>query len=200
MRTCVIRASAGACPGALAASADLTTAKEAFAARLVEAMLDCGYRSARSAKSGVDVAPLAQIATVTREMARRYTEGKAIPDPNKMQVIAAGLGVRIAWLRDGEGDKHDARRELVAAQPVAEYRTLSQEALQVALAWSKLSPDTRTTMRDVIFMLSLGEKRFPWLRRGRPEKETYAQWEARQLQNFQAMSQLHSDRSKAKIK
>ena len=176
------------------------TAKEAFAERLVQAMLERGLRSSRNAKSGVDVAPLARAAQVTREMARRYTEGTAIPDLNKMSLIAQWLDVRLAWLRDGEGEKRvSARLATTAQEPAGEYGTLPNEALQVAIAWSKLSPDTRATMRDVLFMLSIGERRFPWLRRGRPEGETYDQWEHRQEQNFQAMSQLARDR-KHKVK
>jgi transcriptional regulator with XRE-family HTH domain len=170
-----------------------TNAKEQFAQRLIAAMLDVGHKSQRNAKSGVDVGPLAKVAKVTREMARRYTEGTATPDVNRMKLIADWLGVRLAWLRDGEGPQFAEGN--TARQPGATYANgLSEEAREVALAWQKLAPDTRTTMRDVIFMLSLGERRFPWLRRGRPTGETYIEWERRQEQNFAAMSRLQADR------
>lgn len=163
------------------------TAKEEFAKRLVEALLDHGHRSARNAKSGVDVGPLAKVAKVTREMARRYTEGSAIPDLNKMKLIAEWLGVRLAWLRDGEGAKHANGH--VARQEPAAY-ALTDEAREIALAWARLSPDTRVMMRDILFMLSLAERRFPWLRRGRPGGETYDQWEERQERAFKQMNDL----------
>ena len=176
------------------------SAKEEFAARLVEALLDSGHRSSRNAKSGVDVGPLAKHIKVTREMARRYTEGRAVPDLNKMKLMAEWLGVRLPWLRDGDGPKHERRTEVTAvAQQLASYDALSNEAKEVAIAWSRLSPDTRVMMRDVMFMLSLAERRFPWLRRGRPEGETYDQWERRQEQNFTAMGRLEQDR-KARVK
>lgn len=161
------------------------TAKEAFAQRLVEAMLDAGFRSSRNAKSGADVGPLAKAANVTREMARRYTEGKAVPDVNKMKVIADWLNVRLAWLRDGEGAKRGESN--LAQQPSAKY-DVGEEALEVARVWSRLSDDIRYMLRDQIFMLALAERRFPWLRRGKPSGETYAQWERRQERAF---SQLH---------
>jgi transcriptional regulator with XRE-family HTH domain len=168
------------------------SARQEFADRLIDAMLDAGYRSARNAKSGVDVGPLAKVAKVTREMARRYTEGTAIPDADRLKVIAEWLGVRLAWLRDGEGAKQPDN--FVAKERQASYDVLTAEAREVALAWSKLSPEVRATMRDVIFMLSLGERRFPWLRRGRPAGETYDEWERRQEQNFSAMVKLELDR------
>lgn len=153
-------------------------------------MLDVGHKSQRNAKSGVDVGPLAKVAKVTREMARRYTEGAAVPDLNRMRLIADWLGVRLAWLRDGEGPKFAEGN--IARQPTATAygNGISEEAREVALAWQKLAPETRTVLRDVIFVLSLGERRFPWLRRGRPAGETYDEWERRQEQNFAAMSDL----------
>lgn len=177
----------------------VTTAKEAFARRLVDAMLEHGYKSSRNAKSGVDVGPLAQKAGVSREMARRYTEGAAVPDLNKMSLIADWLAVRLAWLRDGEGPMRGGNSSLAAEQPRGNYEAVGEEAREVAVAWSRLSPDLRTTMRDIMFMLSLAERRFPWLRRGRPAGETYDEWERRQEQNFAAMSQLIADR-KARVK
>jgi transcriptional regulator with XRE-family HTH domain len=155
-------------------------------------MLDHGHRSARNAKSGVDVGPLSKATKVTREMARRYTEGGAIPDVNKMQKMADWLGVRLAWLRDGEGSKR--AEPLAAREDGGEYSVLGPEAREVAAAWAALSPDHRSVMRDLIFMLRLGERRFPWMLRGRPTSETYAEWERRQEDNFLVLSQLERDR------
>lgn len=155
-------------------------------------MRDIGLRSTRNAKSGVDAGPLAAEIKVTREMARRYTEGTAIPDLNKMERIAAWLGVRLPWLRDGEGPKRvDAPH---AAQTAGAYEPINAEAREIALAWSRLSPGHRDMMRDILYMLVLSERRFPWLLRGRPKSETYDQWERRQEQNFLAMSVLEADR------
>lgn len=170
----------------------ITTAREAFARRLIDALLDSGYRSQRNAKSGVDVAPLAKIASVTREMARRYTEGAALPDVNKMRVIADWLGVRVAWLRDGEGERRPGAG--AAKQEGGNYEALTPEAREVGLTWQRLSAPRREMVREVLFMLSLGENRFPWLLRGRPKSESYEEWERRQEQNFGALAVLERTR------
>lgn len=70
-----------------------------FAERLRAAMLRRGYASEGS-RSGVDVTRLAEAAQTTYEMARRYAEGAAIPRPDKMEAIAAWLGLspgELAW-------------------------------------------------------------------------------------------------------
>jgi transcriptional regulator with XRE-family HTH domain len=170
-------------------------AKKAFGERLAGAMLDRGYRSSRGARSGVDVNELRQRARVSREMARRYVEGEAVPDLERVVRIAEWLGVRVAWLLYGEGSRAAAGQ--AAAEPGAPHEELTAEAREVGRVWSRLSADTRSVMREVLFLLALGEKRFPWLRRGRPSGETYDQWEKRQEQNFSALAQLAADRKAA---
>lgn len=104
-----------------------------------------------------------------------------MPDVNRMKRIAEWLGVRLAWLRDDEGPKRQGER---VEQTPARYDQLSEEAREVALAWSKLTPETAALMRDVIFMLSLGERKFPWLRRSPRQGESYQEWEQRQVQGL----------------
>lgn len=88
-----------------------TSEKKAFSARLVKAMKKREYVSQRNSASGVDVAKLKSEAKVTYEMARRYTLGLAIPEPDKLARIAKWLGVRRAWLRDGEGGMDEEKPE-----------------------------------------------------------------------------------------
>lgn len=77
--------------------------KQLFSDRLIRAMLKCPDARNQNTKHGVDTAALQRTAGVSREMARRYLEGMAIPNPDPMRAIANWLGVRVAWLRDGEG-------------------------------------------------------------------------------------------------
>jgi transcriptional regulator with XRE-family HTH domain len=58
-------------------------------------------------KSGVDVRSLAKAAGTTYEMARRYVEGRAIPRADKLEKIAAWLGVSPSELLYGEPKTHD---------------------------------------------------------------------------------------------
>lgn len=72
-----------------------------FAARLTERMKAKGYVSTGT-RSGVDVNALAKAADTSYEMARRYSEGKAIPRPETLARIAEWLGVEPSVLLYGE--------------------------------------------------------------------------------------------------
>ena len=78
------------------------TQKEAFSKRLIRAMRESSVARKSGTKHGVDATALKGVAGVSREMARRYLEGQAIPNPDPMKAIADWLGIRVAWLRDGE--------------------------------------------------------------------------------------------------
>lgn len=152
------------------------TAKQAFASRLTEALREAGMKSSRNAKSGVDVKPLATIAGVSREMARRYTEGSALPDANKLARIAEALDVRVAWLRDGEEPKH-ARHHKAEAPPPQPY--LSDEAIEIAQIWMNLPHDRKECFRSLMALEAVVSKRYPWLVFGRPKSESYRMYEER---------------------
>jgi len=77
--------------------------KRDFSQRLITAMRAVPVGRRPKTKHGVDVAALQRETGVTREMARRYLEGEAIPGPDRLRAIAEWLGVRFGWLRDGEG-------------------------------------------------------------------------------------------------
>lgn len=107
--------------------------------------------------------------------------------------IARECGVDPNWLSSGQGQM---LRVDAAKQPEAAYAALSTEAREVALAWSRLSLELQGWLREIIFMLATVEKKYPWLRRGRPKGESYDQYERRVEQNFEAMVQLAADREK----
>ncbi len=151
-----------------------TSAKKAFAVRLVDAMKERGLASTRNAKSGVDVGPLAKIAGVSREMARRYTEGTAAPDLNRLDKIAAWLHVRLPWLRDGEGPKQIG--DLVQ-EPGASY--LPEGALEIARIWLKLPAQRREAFRESMALEAMVATHYPWLSFGRPHGESYNDYEQR---------------------
>jgi hypothetical protein len=154
--------------------------KDAFGRRLREAMTDRGHRSAR-AKSAVNVGPLAGVARVTREMARRYVNGEAIPETDKMAAIAEFLAVRVAWLRDGEGVKHAAQ---TLEQRSSHYGDISDEALEVARVWALLPEQRRQMFKDVIFTCAVAHRLLPWLRTHSPKSISYADFEKGVQQDF----------------
>ena len=107
--------------------------------------------------------------------------------------IARVCGVDPDWLATERGTMLPAPG---ARQPDAGYAAITDEAREVAIAWSKLSVEVQGWMRDIIFMLAACESKYPWLRRGRPKGESYTQYERRVESNFDAMVQLAADRTK----
>lgn len=143
----------------------------------MDAIKQQGYVSARNAKSGVDVGPLAKAAGVSREMARRYTEGLAVPDLNRIGKIAAWLNVRVPWLRDGEGPML-ASDLLKSAEPGAPAY-LPPDALEIARIWLKLPAARRADFRSSMALEAMVATHYPWLIFGRPGSESYSEYERR---------------------
>lgn len=83
-------------------------------------------RTSSSAKSGIDVAKLAEAAATSYEMARRYAEGAAMPRPDKLAAIAKWLGVSVSTLAFGEDQPMASIDEKVLQQCI--------EAIQAAQA------------------------------------------------------------------
>jgi hypothetical protein len=157
-----------------------SSSKKAFAARLKEALLDAGHQSSRNSRTGVNVAPLAQAARTTREMARRYVLGSALPDPNKVDLIADWLKVRTAWLRDGEGHKERGRGIVIEVrEPGGKPYLLTDEAFEVALAWQRLPENLKIGFRSMIYRSAAVESLLPWLRDQVPAGERYGDFERR---------------------
>jgi len=98
--------------------------KEAFARRLLEAMRELPVAAKPGTKHGVNASALQKVAGVTREMARRYVEGMAIPNPDTMRLIADWLEVRVAWLRDGE----EPKRPVTGRRPISEIDAMMSAA------------------------------------------------------------------------
>ncbi|MGD9599956.1 MAG: hypothetical protein AB7P94_16960 [Steroidobacteraceae bacterium] len=128
-----------------------------FGARLREAMLAAGHVS-RGARSGVDVARLAEASQTTYEMARRYAEGLAMPRPDKLKAIAQWLGVSPASLAydAAPADAIDAGKlqqclEAVTHAQVRTGQTLKTEqaAQLVALLYAEVSAGRMPTAESL---------------------------------------------------
>lgn len=76
--------------------------KDAYSDRLRKAMRHRGYVSTR-ASSGVDMIALANAAGVSREMARKYVDGKSIPRADVQELICNWLKISQQWLQYGDG-------------------------------------------------------------------------------------------------
>ena len=96
--------------------------------------------------------------------------------------IARVCGVDANWLASGDG------RMLanMAREPAAAYDALSDDARQIASAWSRLSSEHQQWIKELIYLFATVNQRFPWLRRGRPKSETYNAYERRMEENYHA--------------
>lgn len=107
--------------------------------------------------------------------------------------IARELGVDATWLATGKGEMLPAAME--AREESAGYEVLPKAAREIAIAWAKLSPGMQEVFRELIFVHAFIEKKYPWLRRGKPKSTEYDDWERHQEQNMEAMIQLAADRT-----
>lgn len=108
--------------------------------------------------------------------------------------IARICGVDAHWLATGEGSMALGAR--TAREATASYEALSDEARQVALAWSNLSPANRHWVREMVFILAAVDTRFPWFRRGKPSSKSYAAYERGIEHNYQAQVMLAAGKIK----
>lgn len=167
----------------------IDSSRKAFARRLSDALRAEGYVSKRGAKSGVDVSPITAWAGVTREMARRYVSGQALPDPDRMAKIADALHRRVAWLRDGEGPENPDAAPRVAESPRAFYGApagalADEAALEIARVWSTLTPARQQWFRQMLFVEAAVSRIMPWLNMMPPTGERYEQFENRAREDF----------------
>lgn len=167
----------------------VTSVRKAFAERLIGAMLQHGYKAARNAKTGVDVGLLAKKAETTREMARRYVSGIALPDPERMKKIAAWLELRVAYLRDGEGAPAGQIPNAADSAHAAELYGLTTASIEIARVWQSLPEERQRMYREMLFMEAAVNKLVPWLRMQPPNGERYLDFEQRVQKDFARFAQ-----------
>lgn len=132
---------------------------------------------------GGDVGELKKELDVTYEMARRYYNGIAMPRAEKMERLARYLGVMKAWLEHGEGEPFGG---VSIFEAEAGYREFSDDTRQVAIAYEQLSEAQRAYYRESIFRDAAIAKTMPWFQTGKPDSDSYADYEERMEKDFHA--------------
>jgi len=79
-------------------------------------------------------------------------------------------------------------------EPSAPYSTPSDEALEIARAFDQMQPQAREYIREQVFIYTVIDKSFPWLRHGRPLGKTYAAFEKWHVENIAAKRDLELQR------
>jgi transcriptional regulator with XRE-family HTH domain len=62
---------------------------------------------------------------------------------------------------------------------------VSDEAMAIARAFDELQPQSREFIREQVFIYTVIDKSFPWLRRGRPVGTSYEQFEKWHKENIE---------------
>lgn len=79
-------------------------------------------------------------------------------------------------------------------QPASRYGTLSEDALEIARAFDKMQPQTRERVREHVFIYSVIDRSFPWLRSGKPVSDKYDAFEKWHAENLQTALTLEAAR------
>lgn len=105
---------------------------------------------------------------------------RGIPRAQLEQVVGImGIGTEEYLVRAGELAPS-------ARQPSPEYRSISEEAIQIAIAFDQLQPQSRDYIREQVFIYTVIDKSMPWLRHGKPIGRSYADFEKWHQENTTA--------------
>jgi len=130
---------------------------------------------------------LARIPGISYEMARRYWLGAAKPRGRKMTALADFMGLHPSELEYGGSNRVEQEGPQYQAR-------LPEASLDVARAWSKLSPLLQKLYRDSIFRDAAVETVLPWLKMLKPSSASYDVFEKSVERDYQVqLKQLKLD-------
>ena len=125
--------------------------RQLFAKRFRQALTELGY-SPNNQKAMRD------LFGVSGQAARKWAEGQALPTPARLPHIAEKLGVRRAWLLDGEEPMRPTTCKI--AEERSSYKkehsqdvTISTEELLLIQHYRKLTAKQREAVHQVISLL-----------------------------------------------
>jgi len=126
-------------------------ARQLFAKRFRQALTELGY-SPNNQKAMRD------LFGVSGQAARKWAEGQALPTPARVPQIAEILGVRRAWLLDGEGPMRPTA--CTVAEERSPYQnsslgeiTISAEEFTLIHLYRKLTAKQREAVRQMVSLL-----------------------------------------------
>lgn len=128
---------------------------------------------------------LARQTGVPQPTIHRILIGESV-DPKTVTVekLANYFGVSVPDLRG------TAKREWKEA--TGRFSALSEEAIDLLAAWEKLPPERRQAYKDFIFLEVFALEQMPWLKRGRPVKRSYDEYE----KHMQSLAKMAESRRK----
>lgn len=123
-----------------------------------------------------------------------YSDGQ-ITNWHKRGIPRAQLGQIVALMGlTAEQYLSAAGEPFAVRQPGATYRPLSDEAVEIAIAFDQMQPQAKDFIREQVFIYTVIDKSFPWLRHGKPTGKTYAEFEKWHQQNIAVKLDLDQQR------
>lgn len=107
----------------------------------------------------------------------QYLAGKIPLNMDALLKFCRGLKARAEEISPTLAKRlHEYQRDTTGAGPT-EASTLSGPAIDVALAWMRLTPARQHAIREWVFLESVLAEHYPWLLPGRPSGQSYNDYE-----------------------
>lgn len=122
--------------------------RQAFAQRFRQALAELGYGATEQRR-------LQDLFGVSGQAVRKWAEGISMPTAARMPYVASVLGVRRAWLQDGEEPMRPTVgvREQAPPHEPGEMR-LSPEEAQLLISYRALPPSDREAVRRIVHTMA----------------------------------------------
>lgn len=120
--------------------------RQAFATRFRQALAALGY-------SVSDQKAVRQLFGVSPQAVRKWAEGLSMPNSARMPAVAAVLGVRRAWLQDGEEPINVSRvhiAETKSAYSSEDTLDISADELALLQHYRRLSPEQQDLIQNLL--------------------------------------------------
>jgi len=129
-------------------SSDLKKGRQEFSSRLLIALAELGYHSNEQNALG-------KLFGVSGQAVKKWINGESTPSTARMPAIASTLGVRRAWLFDGEGAMREisvTRIEESKAEylPSSQSLSISQDESDLLYFYRRLPEPVRTTFKELL--------------------------------------------------
>jgi transcriptional regulator with XRE-family HTH domain len=127
--------------------------RQAFAVRFRKALADLGY-------SASEQKVMQKLFGVSAQAVRKWAEGQSMPSTARMPSVAAALGVRRAWLQDGDGPINpgkvqvDETKSHYTADDILE---ISSDELDSLKLYRQLLPQQQELIRQLMIQLTKTE-------------------------------------------
>lgn len=166
------------------------TAADRLAAERVREL----WKEYKKKNPGVSQETAAETAGMGQSAFSQFLVGRVPMRVSPIRKFAKLFGVTPASIRDDLADLPYERSRKTTSLNAEEPGQLSAEALQYAKLFSTLTPQTREFLREQLFIYSLIDKKYPWLRRGRPKGESYDQFEQSAVHNNELRLEMEVQR------